>query len=704
MLTRRPDSSLADVDWSVVLSLLEDDDRRAALLRKYPVESRRSFLSALRDLDPPLAVDVLAAGRKFDTASKLVDWPTVAVAGMLNSGKTSLVATFLSPQGVRRTLRGAANDQGTHRFVLWLPSLWKKQDELWSLLMDRIRDSIGGDLEFLADDPAAAHQQYSNREGDAQKLAVPLVATDPALDQVGVGLLDCPDIVSDEAFCLGSPEVRRSCLARAATLCSAFLVVASAESSRDSSLGELLRIASDLMPGVPRMLAVNKVRPRQTPDQVLDAFSPMAATYGIDTVYAAYDFEIPASSPFMPRINGDARSGVAVKSDVLEDEADLPTFFSVVEDPENNPPATISADRLLAALPQRLDRGELFRNFHDALAKHLREVVWQRGVKLLRDHAETSVRTTRESQQGLLDAALEFFARKGFDGKVEELRLLQNERVVRQLADSFIATAPWYARWGVRVNARLRGVVDGVTGIWRNLTPTAMAKRTAKDIEEKLVAKEYGDMMNPERLARAIDRYVGPGRLPAIDGQDMNRSGDLLAEVAEAAILRFERDGVSALDPRRLDAATRDMWAQVPTHKKLVAGLTPLATALAAFGGVLMIPIDFGAQAFACASISELFAAAGLSAIMAFKAGNQSLRDVSHQAARVQLSDFHAVLCDSFGICRPQEAVEIEIAGRNETLPPSEITIRPPNDVAATHALDWFRKEFDDELRKVLPR
>ena len=250
------------IDWSSLHSLLEDDDRRAAVHQLYPSEMRESYLSALKRLQPTVASEVLAAGRRLYSAEKLVNWPTVAISGMLNSGKTSLVATFLSDKGRARTLRGDNNDQGTHRFVLWLPAAWRKDSDLWGLLMSRIGDSIGQPPEMLAEEPVEAHRQYSNHDGSEDELRVPLVATDPALEQAGIGLLDCPDIVSDEAFGLGSPEIRRELLGRAATLCSAFMVVTSAESSRDAALGNLLRIASDLMPGIPRLLAVNKIRPR----------------------------------------------------------------------------------------------------------------------------------------------------------------------------------------------------------------------------------------------------------------------------------------------------------------------------------------------------------------------------------------------------------------------------------------------------------
>jgi len=129
--TQQPES----IDWPALLSLLEDDDRRAALQRVFPDPGRESFVHALRRLDPQAAEQLLASGRRLHTAEQLVDWPTVAVAGMLNSGKTSLVATFLSPPGRARTLRGNSNDQGTHRFVLWLPKAWQSDAELWGLLI-----------------------------------------------------------------------------------------------------------------------------------------------------------------------------------------------------------------------------------------------------------------------------------------------------------------------------------------------------------------------------------------------------------------------------------------------------------------------------------------------------------------------------------------------------------------------------------------
>ena len=698
MFGQRSNQDDETIDWPSLQSLLEDDDQRAIVQCDYPVEGRESFLASLRRMDPDAEKRVLAAGRQLHTAAKLVGFPTLAIAGMLNSGKTSLVASFLSDKGRARTLRGSSNEQGTHRFVLWLPSAWQSDAELWGLLMSDFADAVGKPPEMLAEDPAEAHKQYNNRNGDSVSLEIPLVATDKGLDEAGIGLLDCPDIVSDEAFGLGSPETRRELLGKAATFCSAFMVVSSAESSRDSTLGDLLRIAADLMPGIPRMLAVNKVRPRQTPDQVLETFGPLARGHGIETVFAAYDFDVPASKPFIP-------ASEEVIAAALEPDSDpIPVFFSVSADADDNPPAAIDPDRMLMALPQRLDRSESSEKFILARQYSLHSAVWENGFALVDRDADESVAATDKARRCLLDAALEFFAHREAGGKVLELRLHQSERIVRQLSESFALTAPWYARWGVRMNGAVQRFLGGASDFIKQLTPSAIAKKTASDIKEKFRKGEYGGLMTPDRLQFALDRYGCSYSLP----HWYDTRGQLLLagqwdEAAEAAITRFERDDFTMLDTKRLDEAVKQMWDEVPTHKKLTAGLTPLAAMLAAFGGVLMIPVDFGAtHVIASASIPELFAARGLTTLSALWAGGQNTRNVGQQAARQQLSDFHAVLCDTYGVAREPETQTVRVSDKVQTLPDSQIVRREP--VGPTLAIYRVRDEFRQELRRIVPR
>jgi len=722
-----------DIDWPALLALLEDDDRRATIARLAPTPGRESYLASLRRMQSSTVSETLTAGRRLDTSSRLVDRPTIAVAGMLNSGKTSLVSSFLSPAGQRRTLRGTSNREGTHRFVLWLPQSWRQDVELWSLLVSRIGDSLGHPPEDLAEDPVEAAAQYNNRSGDPAQLAVALLATDPALDEIGVGLLDCPDIVSDEELGLGSPEQRKALLGRAATLCSAFLIVTDAASSRDTTLADLMRLASDLMPGVPRMLAVNKVRPRQSPDQVHETFLLLSKKYGVASIYAAYDYDVPTSRPFIPKPQGeDADNRLAAAVDVGQpfsapehgssEREPLPMFFEVAPDADDNPPAAIDDDRLLMSLPSKLDRGVLFAQLHRALRINLEKVVWDHGLDSIRTNAEASFAKTRECHHVLLDAALEFFANRKIGGEVVELRLHQSERILRQLSESFAATAPWYARWGVRLNSTLRRFVGGAGDLIRSLTPSALSQRAADDIKGRFRSGEYGGLIAPEGLLAEIKRHGGTVVLshyrdhrnesdaPASfhnDGGSHNDggwSGDdlLLLPPIERAVLRFEQDDFTTLDPRRLDDAIRQMWAEIPMHKKLAHGLTPLATIFAAFGAALMVPLDFGANFFLAASIPELLAAAGLGALSAMWASNQSAREVGQQAARQQLADFLAVLCDELGVARPDPPLKLRVAGNEVTLPLSRISRSETS--GPTMPVYRVREEFVSELKKLLPR
>ncbi len=735
-----------EIDWPALLGLLEDDDRRAAIARLAPVPGRESYLTALRRMRSPVVTETLAAGRRLDTASRLVDRPTIAVAGMLNSGKTSLVSTFLSPRGQQRTLRGTSNREGTHRFVLWLPESWRSDVDLWSLLVSRIGDSLGQPPENLADDPVAAAAQYNNRAGDESQLAVVLLATDPGLDEVGVGLLDCPDIVSDEELGLGSPARRKELLGRAATLCSAFLIVTDAASARDTTLADLTRIASDLMPGVPRMLAVNKIRPRQSPDQIFETFSPLCKNNGVSTIYAAYDYDVPASRPFIPQLDDSSQDGRGASSRdtagggtladaTLSGTEPLPVFFEVAASPDDNPPASIDEDRFLLSLPQKLDRGVLFSQLHRALRINLEKIVWDQGLDSIRENAEASFAKTQQCQRVLLDSALEFFANRKLGGEVVELRMHQSERILRQLSESFAATAPWYARWGVRLNATIRNFVGGAGDLLRSLTPSALSRRAADDIKGRFRSGEYGGLIAPESLLAEIGRQGGTVVLSHYRDQrdDDEEGGQCLGDVEssslapvspsvpidrseqyvrdddallmapiERAVIRFEQDDFTTLDPRRLDDAIRQMWTEIPMHKKLAHGLTPLATILAAFGAALMVPIDFGHSFVLAASIPELLAAAGLGALAAMWAGNQGAREVGQQAARQQLADFLAVLCDELGIARPDPPMKVRVADNEVTLPPSRISRSETS--GPSMPVYRVRDEFVSELHKLLPR
>ena len=101
---------------------------------------------------------LLSQLRRFDSISRC---PILAITGLLNAGKSSLLATYLSPANRARVLRGVGHQAGTHRFVLWLPKVWWNDAELLGVLTSFIAELFGHPPERLADDPAQAAMQYN---------------------------------------------------------------------------------------------------------------------------------------------------------------------------------------------------------------------------------------------------------------------------------------------------------------------------------------------------------------------------------------------------------------------------------------------------------------------------------------------------------------------------------------------------------------
>ncbi len=688
---RRTSEPEADrLDWTLLRTLLDDDGARAALEHVYPNHRRESFLAALHRIQPSLAIDLIAAGNRLQSATKLIQHPVVAVAGMLNSGKTSLVSSFLSRAGRERTLRGVSNAQGTHRFVLWLPQRWKAEPQLWGLLLTRLTEALGSAPESLGETADEAHRQYNNRERDAASVSVPLIATDPALDEAGIALLDCPDIVSDASLGLGSPEQRRQLLGRAATLCSAFLVVASAEQSRDTTLADMMRIAGELMPGIPRLLAVNKIRPKQqSPAEVYETFLPLMRQNQIDKIYAAYDFDVRGSESLIP-----SKLHNSVASPITRGD-ELPIFFSLSDNPDQNPPSEITPDRLLGALPKQLDRGQMFERFRAALETNLRVSVWEKGRARIASDVSAQDGQVKSARRCMLDVGLEVFAIRGDSGEIERLRLHQSKRIVDQLTAAFAMTAPWYARWSVGINTRYRRVLGG-TGDWvRKWLPTQALDDKVSEVKGHFKRGDYGSLMTPERLRTMIRQHAEAHPI------DHWKDDSPWEEACRTAIHRYDRDDFTALDPYELERACSEMWSKVSWVEKGKITTIPLVVMVSTFAAVLMLPIDGGGTAvLASASISELLAAGGLSAAAAVWAGGKTAALVEQQAAKQQLIDFVAVLCDTFGVARAAESLKIRVGKTPCELPAPKITLREPAGPILTN-VQW-NPGFEPELRKQL--
>lgn len=659
-----------------------------AVFQSFPDDEKLSFAEVLQQCGPEELDRLKESLRRLRSATALAATPVVAVTGMLNAGKTSLVASMLSPEGEARALRGESNVEGTHRFVLWLPRRWRQEPETFGLLQSQLAEAFGEPCEELSPDPAEAHRQYNNAADDPNKLGIPLIATDPRLDELRVGLLDCPDIVTAAALGKGDATIRREMLAAAAPLCSAFIVVSAMHSARDQTLEQILQLAGDLMPGVPRYLAINLIRPKYTPADVQRDLHPLVERHGVASLYLAYDFDLRASRERIPRAH---QQETALR---------YPVFFVPSDDDRENTAETISDDRLLSSLPSQLDRPALYDRFSRALSvgssaeMHAAKLKIDQQIRVFNQRAESG-RTL------LLQTALELFAVRGADGSVQELRLHQSEQIVRQLNEAFIKAAPWYARLGMRFQGSLHRIGTTAQDAVRRLLPSEAAVAKAEEVKRELVQGRKGSVLTPTALAAMLRRT---GAIEAIGAADEKAN---LESKAEEILARFERDDVTRLDSAKLETAARQMWREVSVGRKLQAGLTPLAAVVAVFGGVMMVPLDFGGTAVvAAASIKELLAAAGLAAFATWWSGQQAHQSVTESAAMHQLANLVAIMCDSFGLPREtseQKTLTMTLQGRSRQLPAAEVAARPQ---APVHVKLWqwnndFLKRFDQHVERL---
>ena len=147
--------------WQQLAGLLEQSAGSVGLTRVYPdvatksnIPVHLSLLAGLAEVKVGVTSEHAARGeqlhedltgllhqlRVFESISRC---PILAVTGLLNAGKSSLLSTYLSPENRARVLTGLNNASGTHRFVLWLPKIWWDDSELLNTLISFLSGLFG---------------------------------------------------------------------------------------------------------------------------------------------------------------------------------------------------------------------------------------------------------------------------------------------------------------------------------------------------------------------------------------------------------------------------------------------------------------------------------------------------------------------------------------------------------------------------------
>jgi hypothetical protein len=595
--------------------------------------------------------------------------PILAIAGLLNAGKTSLVAGFLSPLGQSRLLIGSSNQQGTHRFVLWLPENWRKHSELWTAVMLQLKTIFGVPPEELASDASKAFRQYNGESfldhsgATVDPIMIPLVATDESLDRWGIGLMDCPDVqtgiasfrrsavpddltVTEEIESIARSRARM--LAQALKIASAFVVVTSANSIQDEIVGAILQSAATAKPGLKKILAVNRVPRRYTTVEIAHEILDGYREFDLWRVYMAYHFDGPADRQRLPILPGSIKGS---------SELTLPAFFRIDSMPPVQPPDAVPMDDFLVALGGQLDRSQLTQALLQTTLVSLSRQCRQAWTSL-EEFATHSQRRIERIHSTIAHATLSLSlddSRRQSDSSPPALRLQVSREIVSQIAQSLERTAPWWALPGrqlVKLSDQLRQIASGATQ-WMTLPSWISDRASAAShwVRSRWRSGEGGRIISSSSFGAALRNYDQYQDL--IDDDSLALSNAIQHQI-ESIIERFQQESQTRLQDRQLDEYTRETWNRMSWKQRLWTGLAPAGLLFAPLLAVVMVPVDFGGTTvLVCASMKELLFAGMASVGMAMINNDQMPHIAEQEAAWQQLSDLFAISCDAFAIPRP---------------------------------------------------
>jgi hypothetical protein len=668
--------------------------------------------------------------------------PIVAILGLLNAGKSSLVSTFLSETNRQRILIGSANAQGTHRFVLWLPESWRQTPVVWEFLQNRLRSVFGCDSEPLSEDPLEASRQYNDiaiRKFDLADgstfsraaIEIPLIATDPELDRWGIALMDCPDVQtgllpansstdatngldeSSQLFHEHSQWVAKSrfnLLATSAPLCSAFVVVLPANAMHDQTVSQLIRLLRDRMPNVQQILAVNRVPRKYDSREIQLELQKLYGSHSISRQYMAYGFDGPLLRERIP----DPPSQFNPSPN-----RELPLFFRIDPPAQNQPPATIAQEDWLLYLGGQLNHVHLFADTQRSTLQNL-----STEAKLALHQCEAYVRRTnqehRELQKLVANACYEFSCDPGETGSQPKVRLQASRHVVLQISQSLEKTAPWWAmpgRWTTRLASSGKATLANATQ-WLEIPKWFSGKTEAVGqwIRARWKSGQSGKIVTADTLTRILQQHDVQGLLGLDDGPSENpESKQIVRDACQRAIDRFQTESVAELNSQDLDVLTAKMWNEMPWTRRLLTGLAPAGVLFAPLVAVVMVPLDFGGSAVLIfASLKELLLAGATGVGLVLASPDAMPKIAEAEAAWQQLGELYAILCGELGLSVPSPADMPRVAIGTTTRTIASVTTKETGltrtEPLVPRAVDTYRlnantvEKIEQFLNQLVPR
>ena len=637
MPSAQPPSPAAQADAETLSRLAQQLFNEPFAIESWPPGGRAlSLLELIARYAPEAALELQ---RAMLLAEALFSVPIVAVAGLNDQGKSSLVASFLSATGAARVLRGTAQKQATFRFTLWLPAAWGADARLQHVLNQAFANVFGAAPEPLPLDPEAAFAA----QNASQSLHIPLIAWDPRLDDLKIGLLDCPDIqkspVGAEA---NATDTRYTLLKKAARLCAATILVLRYENATTVDF----RRVSDAFPGQLHLFAFNQIRDLPAHEALREvstalALRPEALCYG------AYDYDLRRYEKYTPAWDPNLQPQAAGTSA-------YPCFFRLTPSASESLPAHIHQERSLQHLAGRLDRQTLVREFHTESRRRLRTLVEQSLGEVNQQIQDQDLRLRKACQQ-VWESCHESLSCP------EGQRIILSAAMAQDFADAVMRRAPWYIKaplWAkASVSAGALRVALRVAEFGRAFTPQSVGRygRSIGLAASKLKSAFVKSSAVEEPIAAVFARLLATrwraSRQPIEDTQ--------IRAVTERIFERFNEVGLNNLPREKWDDIAVAFWKEAPrgraaltTALSLLAALGLLIyTAFEPVGGSVLIVFSLGKTLLAL-TIKELFVAAGLGALVGTACALALQRNLEAELGPLQKARFFALACDELGLPR----------------------------------------------------
>ena len=517
--------------------------------------------------------------------------PVLAIAGLINAGKSSVTASFLSPGGRARVLCGLGSDEATQRFVIWCPRSWETDVLRYDSLREILAAVFGAKLEKLSENAPDALRQYNTGE----RFNVPLIGFDEGLDAANFAILDCPDVERKAPGAEGehTSQLRLDVLKKASAIASALLIVASHAGFAAEDFESMLRAVLAEMPGIRWWFLLNMCDPQYEPHrvyaeciQLADSQKPKA-----EGVFIAYNFNYDAEE--WRRCTPLALHGLRTPDRLLR----LPAFYLAEPDAARNPPNPVEEARFLPRICRELDtEAGVGRRLYQMHSKRLIEL-----SRMAENETKLFCEKTSESARRLWEGLLRVCSRSYMDASGQLIIPLTPE-TAKRLKNALIDTAPILARMQMKTALGV-GIIVG----WTVAVPKWILKKVqiyfnrneaghVQKVPAKLEAKIFIDEMIREGFALS--------QLPA----------DARVDFWNRVLSQFMKHRPEELDLDDLKSAMTEVWKLRGSRQKVreFAPLIIFITVLIAFA---MAPVDGGAL------LSTLLAKMGISGLVTFKVG-----------------------------------------------------------------------------------